>query len=400
MSRPRRYQLTNLRGAARLAVEATEGVTSAVEGMHGAIQHLSLPWGRAAPSPAGLTGFVYRTIKRTTRLVGMGLDAGFGSLARILPPGESSDRRDVYRSILNGICGDHLARSGNPLAIDMSLRLDGREISPLDPERGFIEARGSGPGRKLLVLVHGLCLDDRHWRRAGHDHGAALAADFGFSPLYLRYNTGLPVAENGRDLAGLLQVLFRRWPVAMEQIVVLGHSMGGLVARSACHQAEAAGHDWLAKVRKMIFLGTPHLGAPLEQGGHQVERALGLSPYSMPLSRLAEARSAGISDLRRGTVTKDGSPAPLPRGVDCCAAAALLAESGEQSTARWLGDGLVPLHSALGRHRQADRALGFSRSGRWIAYGMGHMDLLSDAQVYRQLSRWIEPDPGTGEGPV
>ncbi|MCG8455777.1 MAG: GPI inositol-deacylase, partial [Holophagales bacterium] len=269
MTRLSRHLLSDLRGATRLAVEATEGVTSAVEGMHGAIQNLSLPWGRSAPAPAGLSGIVYQIVKQTTRLVGKGLDAGFESLATILPPGESSPRREAYRSAVNGLCGDHLHRTGNPLAIEMSLRLDGREVSLLDPGRAFIETRGSGPGQRMLLLVHGLCLNDRHWSREGHDHGAALAADFGFSPLYLRYNSGRPVAANGRDLASLLEVLDQRWPIAVDEIVMLGHSMGGLVARSACHEAEAAGHGWLPKLRKMIFLGTPHLGAPLEKGGHQ-----------------------------------------------------------------------------------------------------------------------------------
>ena len=169
--------------------------------------------------------------------------------------------------------------------------------------------------------------------------------------------------------------------------------MGGLVARSACHQAEAAGHGWLPKLRKLIFLGTPHLGAPLEKGGHQLVRALGLSPYSLPLSRLAGARSAGIRDLRQGTVASDRAPVPLPHGVDCYAAAAVLAQSEHRPAARWVGDGLVPLHSALGQHRKADRALGFSPARRWTGYGMGHQDLLSHPEVYRQLQRWMEPDP-------
>lgn len=402
MNLPSRRQLSDLRGATRLAVEATRGVTRVVETMHGTIQRLSPPVGRSAGKPPrGLTGFVYRTIDRGTRLVGWGLDAGFESVARCLPPGESSGEGsaelsaecDAYRAVLNGVCGDHLARTGNPLAIEMSLRFDGREINPRDPGRAFLEtdeaneadeadeADETEPGGKILLLVHGLCRDDRHWLRDGHDHGASLAREFGHSPLYLRYNTGRSIAANGRDLAERLEDLVRRWPVDLEELVILGHSMGGLVARAACHHGEVAGHGWPRMLRKLIFLGTPHQGAPLERGGHRLERALGLSPYSAPLGRLVEARSAGIVDLRRGRVAADHSSVPLPRGVDCYAAAAVLAESEDRTLDGWIGDGLVPLDSALGQ---------ISPECRWVGYEMGHMDLLSRPEVYRQLRRWLD----------
>jgi len=76
-------------------------------------------------------------------------------------------------------------------------------------------------------MVHGLCLNDRHWRRDEHDHGAALADDLGLTPLYLRYNTGLHIGDNGRDFAKMLETLLRNWPRPVEELVILGHSMGG-----------------------------------------------------------------------------------------------------------------------------------------------------------------------------
>lgn len=396
---PHHSPLSDLRGAARLAVEATEEVTGIVGAMHGTIRRLPLPLGRShgQPAPPGLAGFVYRTIQRGTRLVGRGLDLGFAAFGPLLPAGEPSPRHDDLRSVVNGVCGDHLVRTGNPLAIEMGLHTAGREVDPSDPGRAFFEARGSEPGPEILLLVHGLCLNERSWARDGHDHGAALAEEFGCSPLYLRYNTGLPIADNGRELAEKLEILVHRWPVVPTRLVILGHSMGGLVARSACHQGLAAGHGWPETLHKLIFLGTPHLGAPLERGGHQLQRALGRSPYSAPLARLATVRSAGITDLRHGTVTADRSSVPLPVGVDCCSAAAVLAQAGEGPIDGWVGDGLVPLASALGRGPDPARALEFAPGRRWVGHGMGHQELLGRPEVYRQLRAWMETDPGSQE---
>ncbi len=157
------------------------------------------------------------------------------------------------------------------------------------------------PGR-LLVLVHGLCMNDLQWRRNGHDHGAALAHDGGWQPLYLHYNSGRHASTNGREFADLLETLVAQWPVPVEELVVLAHSMGGLVARSACQHAELSQQRWLKHLRKIVFLGTPHHGAPLERHGHGLQRLVGISPYTAPLARLGMIRSAGITDLRHGNV--------------------------------------------------------------------------------------------------
>ncbi len=179
------------------------------------------------------------------RLVGGGIDAVLAPLVALLgdPAGDStrasSAERDAVLAALNGVLGDHLAASGNPLAVPMRLRCEGE------------------PTGKVLLLAHGLCLNDRQWRRKGHDHGAALAADAGFTPVYLHYNSGLHVSTNGRALADLIEALLQDWPVPVEELVILAHSMGGLVSRSACHYARTAGHDWPRHLRKIVFLGTP-----------------------------------------------------------------------------------------------------------------------------------------------
>jgi pimeloyl-ACP methyl ester carboxylesterase len=233
-------------------------------------------------------------------------------------------------------------------------------------------------------------MNDRHWNRDGHDHGAALAGDLGYLPLYLRYNSGLHIARNGLLLAELLETLIRNCTTPVEELAIIGHSMGGLVARSACHHGRAAGHAWPTVLRKLVFLGTPHHGSPLERGGHGLDRAMEWSPYSMPITRLSKARSAGITDLRHGVISADEEVVPLPSGVKCYAAAAVRAAKRNALSDRWIGDGLVPLDSALGRHRDAERTLAIPKHRQWVGFKMGHRELLNHPDVYSQLHTWLK----------
>jgi len=391
-----------VRGLSRLAIEATLGLTRLVETMHHNIARRPGPLGQFSEEPTrGITGLVYRTIQGTTRLVGNGIDALLGQLVPLLDgqqPG-SSEAREAVLAALNGVIGDHLAATGNPLAIPMQLRCDGEPLvlSAPDLARKLPQAGG-----KLLLLVHGLCMNDLQWRRKGHDHGAALAAAAGYTPLYLHYNSGEHVSTNGRALAALLEALVQAWPVPVEQLAIIGHSMGGLVARSACHYGTLAGHDWPRHLRQMVFLGTPHHGAPLERGGNWINVILELSPYTAALARLAKLRSAGITDLRHGSILDEDWRhgdrfahgrkrlfVPLPQGVHCHAVGATTAAAGADAGRALPGDGLVPLRSALGQRAEPARNLDFAESNQWIAYGMHHLDLLDSTAVATQLRRWL-----------
>jgi pimeloyl-ACP methyl ester carboxylesterase len=249
-------------------------------------------------------------------------------------------------------------------------------------------------------------MNDLQWRRQGHDHGAALAKDLGFTSVYLHFNSGLHVSTNGRELAGLLERLVAEWPVPLDELVILAHSMGGLVARSACHYGEASAHAWRPALSKLVGTGCPHHGAPLERGGSWVDVLLGISRYSAPLARLGKIRSAGVTDLRFGCVLDEhwegrdrfaraADPRrllELPRGVECYAIAATLSAEKEGAKPhsrqlRW--DGLVPVDSALGRHERPELTLGFPEAHQWIAYGAGHLDLLSRADVYERIRSWL-----------
>jgi pimeloyl-ACP methyl ester carboxylesterase len=393
---------TDIHGVSRLAIDATLGLTRLVETMHHNIARAPGPLGTPTDEPTrGITGLVYRSIRGTTRLVGGSIDALLGQLMPLLDrePAASSPKREAVLAAVNGVLGDHLAASGNPLAIAMQLR---RDAEALILTADDLAARLPRPGGKLLVLVHGLCMNDRQWLRQGHDHGAALAAAAGYTPLYLHYNSGRHVSRNGHELAALLETLVRAWPVPVEQLTLLGHSMGGLVARSACHYGEREGHAWLASLRQMAFLGTPHLGAPLERGGHWVDVLLEASPYTAALARLGRMRSAGITDLRHGSVVDEDwesghraahgrhpGRVALPAGVRCFALAASMAKSAPGPGRLPRGDGLVPVASALGRHRDRSRRLDFPESQQWVGYGMHHLDLLNHIEVYTRLRDWL-----------
>ncbi|HET9976228.1 MAG TPA: alpha/beta hydrolase [Burkholderiaceae bacterium] len=383
------FTRNDLRGLAQLGVDAVLGVTRVVEAMHHTIASRPRPIG---PGPigqtAGITGLVYRAIRGTTRSVGRGLDALLLTLPRNARSSAPSPDREAFVAAVNGVWGDHLARTTNPLAIRMSLRVDAGRGAP-DPRP---------PTGRLLVLVHGLAMNDLQWTRRGHDHGQALARDGGFTAIYLHYNSGLHVSHNGRAFAGLLEELVATWPVPVEDLVIVGHSMGGLVARSACHLG--AGQRWRRHLTRLVCLGTPHHGAPLERGGRLVDAALGISPYAAPLARLGQTRSAGITDLRfgnvvdadgpRGTRARDSRVAlPLPADVQTYLVAATTAASADGWRSATVGDGLVPLTSALGRHRDPALALGVPARRCFVATGAHHWDLLDRADVYARLRTWL-----------
>ena len=393
MTKKERSHVDDLRGVGRLAVEATRGVMSLVEAMHVAIASGPAILGAPLEKPVKLaTGLVYGYMKGVTEIVGAGVDLALEQLGPLLGSSAPGYERELVHAALNGVLGDYLEAQQNPLAIQMTLRRDGAPMSLV----------GATP--KILVLVHGSCATDLMWSWKGHDHGAALARDLGYTPLYLHYNSGLHISTNGRKLAALMEETASTWPVPIEEIVLLGHSMGGLVARSALHVADELGHAWRKQLRSVICLGSPHHGAPLERGGNWIDLLLGISRYSAPLGQLARIRSAGITDLRYGNVIDehwegrdrfdfaedDRRPAPLPLDARCYAVAGTLSIN---ATAEPQWDGMVPVDSALGIHATEPLTLAFPAEHRWTALGTGHLDLLGSAEVYGKLVSWLRPVP-------
>jgi pimeloyl-ACP methyl ester carboxylesterase len=384
-------------GLGRLAADATLGVTEIVETVH---RRTAYPSGGRDPAfGTGIAGIVYGSVRTITQVVQGSLTAAMP----FVPTGSergSSPEREAILAALNGVLGEYLVRTNNPLAIRMSLRRDGGSLTIT---REGLAATLEKPTGKLLLLVHGLCLNDLQWRRNGHDHGTALARDLGYTPMYLHYNSGLHVSENGRQLAVLLEDLLQMWPVAVEELAIIGHSMGGLISRSACQRGVESGQLWPRYLRRIVFLGTPHHGAPLERIGNWANSLLEISPYSSPFARLGKIRSAGVTDMRHGTVLEQDwkgrdrfasmkdvrSALPLPTGVRCYAVAATRRRTIGDSSLDMLGDGLVPVESALGRHVNPAMMLGFRESDQSIFANLNHWGLLSSGKVYERIRDWL-----------
>jgi pimeloyl-ACP methyl ester carboxylesterase len=400
-------QAADLRGAARLTTDAVAGLTSLVEAMHTRIAALPRIPGLVDASTKdertdGVTGLVYKTVRGVTHLAGGTLDALLGWLAPALAAADPHQaprlEREAILAALNGVLGDHLATTDNPLAIAMKFCYAGR---PLPLQRHAIRARLGPATPKLLVLLHGLCMNDLQWRCEEHDHGEALARELGYTPVYLHYNSGLSVSTNGRILAQLMEQLYSVWPMPIERLAMIGHSMGGLVARSAIHHGalmQRGGLRWPGRVDDLVCLGTPHHGAPLERIGHGLDLLLGAAPYAAPLARLGKVRSAGINDLRLGNVlrgaagdsdTERADHVALPSGTRCFAIAANLGPAAGSLKADLLGDGLVPVASALGRHNNPALTLGFEPERQAVIHDTGHLGLLSSAEVAARLRQWL-----------
>jgi hypothetical protein len=396
----RHFHAADLDAVARLVLLAVEVLIDRVEALHGRLLGGAPPAPDATPAGAD----VYRHARATTATVARWFDAALARPPDSGPRRMSSAEREVVLAVLNGLFGDLLERVDNPLAIRMSLRRHGQ---PLQLDNAALAAAIPEAGGKLLILVHGLCRCDLQWRRANHDHGAALARDLGYTPVYVHYNSGRHVSTNGRELSAMLERLVEQWPRPLDDITILAHSMGGLVARSACHYAQAGHQAWLARLEQMVFLGTPHHGAPLERHGNWLGALLGRSALTVPFARLGELRSAGITDLRYGNVVDEDwqgrgrfehtgdlrHKVALPDGVRCYAIAGSTGRRLGDIREQIFGDGLIPVDTALGRHEERARTLSFPPSQQWIAYGIHHLDLLSRVEVYERIRDWLAAPP-------
>lgn len=387
------FHISDLHGIARLAVHATVNMTDIVEAVHHNISQAS--------KALGVTGFVYDSIRGVATIVRKGLDFSLKPFAKSLSLDEASKERNAVISAMNGVIGDHLATDGNSLAISMSFRYQGKTLELNRPAISKIFPEKS---TKLVILVHGLCMGDLQWNwKDGHDHGDYLAKETGFTQLYLRYNSGLHISSNGRAMSAIMEDLLENWPYPLDEMVFVCHSMGGLVTRSAFYYAQKDSFKWPKRASKIIFLGTPHHGAPMERAGNRLENFISSIPFAGDLARLGRLRSAGITDLRFGNITDEDlvddrfSPnsdkrkiVPLPQHVKCYTIAASTEPKSSKTILDIAGDGLVPVTSALGWHKSEERRLTFPKDRQVILYETGHLDLLAYPKVAKQLEDWIK----------
>jgi len=372
-----------LGGATGIVCDVQRGVSRRVFGLLGGI---------AAPvrmAHDGITGAVHASVRAGMRAVPSG---GGRALALTAPPRAAAlaDSRPGALALgaLNGMWGDRIERDHAPLALGMDLRHDGAETA------------------RIAVFVHGLCETDTAWRLGGGPtYGERLRTDLGHTPVYARYNTGRHISDNGRALAAALEALVDGWPVPVEELVLVGHSMGGLVARSACHYGERDGMGWTEQLRHVFSLGSPHMGAPLERAVARGSQWLSRLPETAPLARLLTVRSAGVKDLRYGACLEDDWSGldPDEWGPDRCAdfpflptatyyyVGATLARDKDSPLGRIVGDLLVQFPSASGDGPL--RKLAFEIDKGLHLGGVNHLQLLNHPRVYEQMLGWLRRAP-------
>jgi pimeloyl-ACP methyl ester carboxylesterase len=351
-----------------------------------------------------LSSRAYGAVQAGARVLGQAADTaieqhGIGERTSLSTTQEGS----FAIAVLNGLIGDQLERSGSALHQPASLRVRGQRVRP---DEASLSAAFPHATDRLAVFIHGLSGDEFCWSWGAEDaYGTRLANDLGYTAVYLRYNSGLHISETGRSVAALLDELVRAWPLAIEQIALVGHSMGGLVARSAAHQADQRGYRWVRRVAHIVSLGTPHLGAPLEQGAHRAAAALHVLPETRMLSNLLRRRSAGIRDLRYGSLVDEdwrGRDPESLRVVACrevpllpwathCFVSASVTRDPEHPLGRLLGDTLVLVPSATGRGKT--RRIPFRDEHGHHVGGTHHLALLNHPEVYVHLRSWMATTP-------
>lgn len=318
-------------------------------------------------------------------------------------PLDENPRAAELIAALNGIYGDELAAQGNGLATEMAVRVDGRRV---ELTRDAVTAAYPRPTDRLAVFVHGLCQTESSWRRPprpSHDpedrwYGARLGDDLGYTPVAVRYNTGLHISSNGRHLDELLTRLVEVWPVPVRHIALVGHSMGGLVVRSACHYGDAQSRRWTRATRQVVCLGSPHLGADLEKGVNVASWAMAKLRETSAVAQFLNLRSDGIKDLRYGALLDDDWRAADPDEFlrDRCSEVPFLphatyyfvaTSAAPTAVGKVFGDHLVRPYSASGRGRS--RTIPFEDDNGLVLTGLHHFDLLNHPDIYDRLRTWL-----------
>ncbi|MEJ2859523.1 esterase/lipase family protein [Actinomycetospora flava] len=404
--RPSRPDRNEVRGAAGVASEAVDIVSRPVQGTHeaiagtvfGALRRVGLG---PASKPVqvvhdGITSGVYAAVRGISGLAGRGV----GAAAALARPGDwrpitGTPTGAVLTGAVNGLVGDHMVALDNDLAVPMTLYTstvhDEHDELPGDPEalRAVVADHPERDLQRLVLFVHGLGETEHAWRlygeaSAGEGYAERVASATGATPLLLRYNSGLRVADNGTALSLLLTDLWNRWPEQVHRLDLVGHSMGGLVLRHACHHAVQTGQPWVGAVRRMVYLGSPHRGAPLAHRVDQLASQLSRWSNSRTWGEFLDRRSAGIRDLVAGV---SDTEVPLLAHASHHAVAACVTSSPQHPLANALGDLLVPVNSAGGAVADVEPLT-----------SSHHFHLLNDPDVHDHLMRWLTAeDEPTGQ---
>jgi pimeloyl-ACP methyl ester carboxylesterase len=314
-----------------------------------------------------------------------GSSAGFDKIAATGagPRLEQDVRGRFVSSAVNGLIGDELLRERPQLAIPMAVRIGGHDVVI---EREALAATFPEATGRLVVFLHGLCENESYWgyfrERTGTTYGEALAAR-GWSPVYLRANTGLPIRQNGVELAGLLRDLVASWPVPVERIALVGHSMGGLIMRAATNVLASDGPGWTEKLTDVVTLCSPHRGAPIAWGIGHGSRFLALLPETSAFGKILDRRSEGVRDLVDGYVDE----IPPLKEARYRLVAATLTKSARHPVGNYVGDYLVRPHSAVGRDKRGAEL--FPDAEVLHVGRTDHFGVLNHPEVLQALERWL-----------
>ncbi|MFV5490324.1 GPI inositol-deacylase [Acinetobacter sp. ASP199] len=298
--------------------------------------------------------------------------------------------------VLNGIIGDYLIKHQNPMALPMVV---------YDHYTSLQQGELTG---RITIFVHGLCMNHLTWSNLKHEGigEKLLAQRDNNTMLYLNYNSGRRISANGRSLANTLHDLISRNP-GITSIDLIGHSMGGLVSRSALFYGKQNVYEWVNMVDNLVCLGSPHHGAALERFGFSLQDKLGHFPFGKIIGHVVNIRSNGILDLRHGSVRDDDwehnqvriglmddnrKPAPIPSHIQTYLVAGTIEyENRHNRTRNVIGDYLVSVKSALGEHPNPRFQLKVPDSHKAIFYGLNHFEIRFHPQVAEQIVRWFYP---------
>jgi len=300
-------------------------------------------------------------------------------------------------SIAHGILGDRLEKWSLPFSQEMCLIQDGKALELNKESISNLHLTG-----KISVLVHGLVSDETMWTYdVEKDYGRELQKEFGISPVYLRYNSGRHISDNGKSLDAILQVLCKLSPKKIQEITFVTHSMGGLVTRSACFYGQKNRSNWVSRVKRIFFIGSPHHGAPLEKFGNLVTTILGKipNPFTYLTKEAINLRSAGIKDLRYGFLVEEDwkgkdldafhihekTHVPLLKTAKHYIISGTVSENEDSFLSTFFGDAVVGKESSLGKSGNAKYNLEFSHENIKIIPGVHHIQLMHDPQVYEAL---------------
>jgi PGAP1-like protein len=391
-----------------LAGEAAAGIAAQARDVHAGIAQRVFGALRVlgpAAEPArlihdGVSRVAYAAAGTLTGAVVRG-GAGAFSLTRSEdePSLSDSPRGRLAVGAINGLWGDRL-HGRSALETPMAVRRGGCDIA-LDAASLADAFPDATP--RIAVFAHGLCETEDAWRLGAErvvPYGDRLRADLGYTPVYIGYNSGLHISVNGRRLAALLDQLTGNWPVEVTEVALIGHSMGGLVGRAACHYAAVGG--WRETVCHVFTLGSPHKGTPLELGANAVCHAAGRIPELTPFAAPIRARAVGVKDLGYGYIVDEdwlghdpdafwnntGTVVPFLDTANHYYVSATLAREPDAGVGRLVGDLLV-LHASAWAHEGRGRRLQFPVDQYSHVGGATHFDLLNHPAVYEQIRRWL-----------